>query len=274
MNILHDILNFLQAEMHEPSAFGWYHWLCIGIMLLAIFYLYTIKDTHSEKQLKWILGVYGGVVLILEILKQISWAVTYNATLSEFIWNYEWYAFPFQLCTTPMFVSIICLSLKKGKLREFLLSYMAYTTIIGSIATIVMPDSCLVNDILVNVHTMWLHLGSFVVSVYLLMSGEVKITMQSWKKSIPVFLGFVMIADILNIWVYNSNILNGETFNMFYISPYFISSLPVFNLIQQNTPYVVFLLIYVHALIFGSYLIYQIARVMNRKHLMNTEVQL
>ena len=260
------IINFLQLEMREPTAFGWFHWLCVGIMLFAIYLLYKRKENYSEKQLKTVLLVYGGVVFVLEALKQISWAVTYNATLSEFIWNYQWYAFPFQLCTTPMFVSLICVFLKKGKMRDFLLSYMAYTTILGSIATIIMPDSCLVNDILVNIHTMWLHLGSFVVSVYLLMSGEVKINIRDWSKSIPVFLGFVALANILNIVIYNSNILHGDTFNMFYISPYFVSSLPLFDVIQKNTPYVVFLATYVHALILGSFLIFLIAKLMNNKH--------
>lgn len=260
MNNLYKVLFFLQKEMIEPVAFGWFHWLCIGLMFAAIYFLYKKKNTHSEKQLKIILGMYGGVVLVLEILKQISWTVTYNIVTSEFIYDYQWYAFPFQLCTTPMFVSLICLFLKKGKIRDCLLSYMAYTTILGSITTIIMPDSCLVSDILINIHTMWLHLGSFVVSVYLLMSGEVNINLQSWKKSIPVFLGFTTIANILNVIVYQSGVLNGETFNMFYISPYFISSLPVFNTIQQNVPYVIFLMTYILALILGSFIIYQIAK--------------
>lgn len=266
MDVWLRILKFLQAEMIEPIAFGWFHWLCIGVMLVAIYFLYKRKDNHSEKQLKLVLLIYGGVVLILETLKQISWAVSYNANLMDFVWNYQWYAFPFQLCTTPMFVSLICVFLKKGKTRDFLLSYMAYTTILGSISAIIMPDSCFVEDILVNIHTMWLHLGSFVVSVYLLMSGEVKTNIQSWTKSIPVFLGFVTIANFLNIVVYNLGILDGETFNMFYISPYFISSLPVFNQIQENTSYIIFLNVYIYALILGSYLIYQIANVISCKH--------
>ena len=63
---------------------------------------------------------------------------------------------------------------------------MAYVTILGSISTILLPDSCLVNDILVNIHTMWLHLGSFIVSIYLLMSGEVKIDIKHLKNGIKI----------------------------------------------------------------------------------------
>ena len=141
---------------------------------------------------------------------------------------------------------------------------MAYITILGSIATMLMPDSCFVSDILVNIHTMWLHLGSFVVSIYLLMSGEIKINIQALKSAILVFLIFVGIAEFMNIVIYNLGILNGETFNMFYISPYFISTLPVFDIIQENVPYLVYLIIYIWALIIGGIIIYGVSMLVNK----------
>lgn len=47
---------------------------------------------------------------------------------------------------------------------------------------------------------------------------------------------------------------------MFYISPYFISTLPVFDVIQQNVPYIVYLLINVWAIIIGGFIIYGISK--------------
>ena len=121
---------------------------------------------------------------------------------------------------------------------------MAFITILGSIATIIIPDSCFVSDILINMHTMWLHCGSLVVSVYLLMTGEVKLNIKNLANAILVFFMFVGMAELLNILVYNSGILKGETFNMFYISPYFISTLPIFDIIQENVPYLLYLITY------------------------------
>lgn len=154
--------------------------------------------------------------------------------------------------------------MKKCKIRDYLLSYVAYITILGSISTIFVPDSCYVNDILVNIHTMVLHYGSFVVSMYLLMSGEVKINLKQLKQGVFVFLAFASFANLLNILMYESGILMDDTFNMFYISPYFISELPIFNVIQENVPYVVFLLTYLVALSLGGFIIYEIAKVCNR----------
>ena len=259
MNLFEKLIVFLQGEMIEPKAFGWFHISWLVLVIIAICILYKRKKYYSEKELKKVLGIYGVIALILEILKQIIWSFNYDHLTNIVTWDYEWYAFPFQLCTTPIFISIICLFLKNGKIRNSLLSYMAYITILGSISTMIIPDSCLVNDILVNIHTMWLHLGSFVVSVYLLMTKEVKINIKSLINGVVIFLIFVCIANFLNIFIYNIGILNGETFNMFYISPYFISSLPVFNIIQENVPYLVYLLTYILVLIMGSIIIYCIS---------------
>ena len=260
MNLFEKFLYSLQGKMIRPTAFGSFHIFWLSLVVITIFVLYKRKNFHNDKQLKIILGIYGVVALILEVLKQLIWSFNYDSLANIVTWNYEWYAFPFQLCTTPIFVSLICLFLNKNKLKDYLLSYMAYITILGSITTMIMPDSCFTSDILVNIHTMWLHLGSFVVSVYLLMSGEVNINLKSLKSACYTFLFFTGIALFMNIFVYNSGILYGETFNMFYISPYFISSLPIFDKMQQCMPYICYLTIYIVALMFGALIIYGIAK--------------
>ncbi|MBQ6840740.1 MAG: YwaF family protein [Bacilli bacterium] len=255
--------------MNTPTAYGWFHLLCIFLVVLFIYLLYLNRKKYNDKQLKLVLFTYGSIALILELLKQLIWTFNYDPATKIITWDYEWYAFPFQLCSTPIYVSLICLFLKKGKTRTALLSYLAYVTILGSISTILIPDSCFTSDTLVNIHTMWLHLGSFVVSVYLLMNKEVEVNITNLKNSIKVFLLFATLAYISNIVIYNLGILNDESFNMFYISPYFESSLPVFVDIQKVVPHIVFLLIYIIALSIGAYIIYFIAKLFSKKRRAN-----
>ena len=259
MNLVEKVLYFLQCEMETPKPFGWFHMLWIFFVIISIFILYKIRSKHSEKQLKIVLFIYGIVALLLELVKQIIWTFNYDVSLNLITWDYQWYAFPFQLCTTPIFISIICIFLKNNKLRKSLLSYMAFITILGSFMTIIIPDSCFVQMIEINIHTMWLHCGSFVVSVYLLLSGEVEINKKNLINSFKVFLIFILIAECLNIVIYYSGFLNGETFNMFYISPYFVSSLPVFDIIQQNVPFIIFLMIYILVIGIGSIVVYYLS---------------
>ena len=174
-----EILDFLETEMVIPKPYGIFHLVWLGITIAVIALLCFIRKRHNEIQLKWIIGIYGVTALILEVLKQLIWAIEYNEELGTFVWDYQWYAAPFQLCTMPIYVCLICLFLNKCKIRDALLAFVAYTTILGSIASAIIPDQLFVPEILINVHAMFLHLGSLVVSIYLLMSGEVKINIKS-----------------------------------------------------------------------------------------------
>lgn len=266
MNYFEKFLYFLQGEMERPSSYGWYHILWIIISFIFIIYFYLRKEKNNEKTLKRVLLIYGVIAFLLELLKQLSWAFNYDPVTNLVTWNYEWYAAPFQLCSTPIYVSLICLFLKKGKLRDNLLSYMAYVTILGSLATFIYPEDVFVRDILINIHTMYLHCGSLVVSIYLLISKEVKINFKSLLSGYKVFIVFAFIAEMLNLTIYNSGILNGQTFNMFYISPYFISSLPVFNIIQEKVPFIIFIILYLFAIFMGALIIYLISMLFRGKH--------
>ena len=265
MNFFEKIIYSLQATMQTPTPFGWFHILCIFLTLFSIFILYKLRNKYNEKQLKTVLFIYGFIALVLELLKQISWSFNYENGIIK--WDYQWYAFPFQLCSTPIYVSLICVFLKNNKLRQSLLSYISFITILGSFMTIIIPTSCFTKDVLVNIHTMWLHCGSFVLSIYLVMTKEVDLNIKNLIKAIIVFLIFVLFSEILNIVLYNSGILKDETFNMFYISPYFISSLPVFDVIQQNVEFIIFLLIYIISILLGSIIVYLIEKIILKRRL-------
>ncbi len=234
----------LQYEIERPKSWHAFHLVWFALCILAAVLLIRFQPRNREKYLKIILGVYGVIALVLEIAKQVVWS--YDGS-----WHYQWYAAPFQLCTTPVFASLIALFLPKCRVRDCLLSYMAFVTVLGSLATAIYPEQCFVRTLLVDIHTMYLHMGSLTVSLYLL-AREVEYSWKSFRGAFAVFLVFVLIAEALNLAVYHSGVLDGETFNMFYISPYFVSSLPVFDLIQQSVPFPVFLLIYLAAFFLGS----------------------
>ena len=65
MNLLEKFLFFLQSEMKTPVSFGWFHLLCVSIMICFIVFLYFKRKNHNEKQLKLILGIYSIIALTL-----------------------------------------------------------------------------------------------------------------------------------------------------------------------------------------------------------------
>ena len=64
--------------------------------------------------------------------------------------------------------------------------------------------------------------------------------------------------------MYNSKILGDETFNMFYISPYFISSLPIYDKIQESIPYILYLLFYIFSISIGGFFMYLIHKILKK----------
>ena len=264
MNTFETIIYALQFEMERPNCYGWFHLMWFVLSVLLILFLTLRREKDHERTLKAVLLVYGVGALVLEAIKQIIWSFEFDPVTQIGTWDYQWYAFPFQLCTTPIIASLLSAFLRKGALREWLLSFMAFVTILGSVATAFYPESCFVRTVLVDIHTMYLHFGSLVVSVYLLISGEVKLRFRSLLRGYGVFLISALMAELLNVSVYQSGVLQGETFNMFYISPYFISSLPVFDTIQGKVPFPLFLILYLVAIFLGAFIIYLIARLIGR----------
>ena len=238
--------------MVRPQPYGWFHLTWMALTAAAIFFLAKNRRKAGEKQLDALLFIYAVPALLFEITKQIIWSYNFDAATGVGYWDYQWYAAPFQLCTMPAYICLISALLKPGRTKSALLSFIAYYTIWGSIMVYFIPNSCFVETIEVNIHTMWLHCGSLVVSVYLLMTGTVKNELRSVKLGSFVFLICVGAALAINVSAKLNGVIGDDTFNMFYISPYFISSLPVFDDIQQAVPYVLFLASYVIILMLGA----------------------
>ena len=223
--IIQKIIEFFKTEITAPQPYGLYHFGWILATIFIILILYKTRENHSETKFKIVVGTYVFIELILEIIKQIAYSVDIDST-GLITWDYRWQAFPLQLCSTPMIIGLIVLFMKKSEKRSNLLTYISYLTILGSIVTVMFPWQCLSSIMFVSIHTMWLHCGSLVLSLFFIFTNEVEISLSAWKKSIPTFLFFVTIANTLNIIIYNLNVLdNGERFDMFYISPYFTSTL-------------------------------------------------
>ncbi|MBQ4341223.1 MAG: hypothetical protein II756_01820, partial [Clostridia bacterium] len=56
-----------------------------------------------------------------------------------------------------------------------------------------------------------------------------------------------------------------ETFNMFFISPKFPSTLPLLSVVWENTPWPVFLAVYLLGFTFCAWLVFTAARLLTAK---------
>lgn len=257
------VLVFLGSlEMPVPTNGGWFHLMWVGIIVLlaAFFIVARIKGWKINDRA--VFGIYGFSALLTEVIKQLMWSVSVNSR-GDYLWSYQWYSAPFQLCTTPMFVSIALVFINNKKVREALASYLAFFTLLCTTSVMFYPDTCFTKDVLVNIHTMLLHAGGVVVGLYSLIFGLTDIKVKSLLRGFIVFISFVVTALLLDLIIPATKINQGAVFNMFYISPYWPNGLPVLDSIDAALKSVglwpLFPVIYVLVFAVGSSLVFGIA---------------
>lgn len=245
MNWFEKILAALDGRMTTPTLFGWFHimWLLIIVGITVTLCVFAFKNRgnmpKNYKLVKIVVLTYAILTILLEIYKQLNYS--FNSTTGE--WGYQWYAFPFQFCSTPMYVALIAGCLKDGsKFQKWLYSYLATFSLFAGLAVMIYPGDVFISTIGINIQTMICHGGMVVVGVVILASKVVDLNYKTVLRAIPVFATLALIALIANIIFHTTG--NTATFNMFYISPYLPCTLPILNAIYPVVPYPVFLLIY------------------------------
>lgn len=257
---------FLQAlnrlTMSCPQAWGPFHIVCIALVLAVTGVFIWDKNHGAHIRPRAVFGVYGFVTLALELTKQLMWAVAERD--GSLVWAYSWYSAPFQFCTMPLFISLILFFSKNEKLNGFLTPFLGLFSVISMTAVMCCPGDVFTESVLINVHTMFLHGGGLAVALFVLIRRLTPFTLRAVLKGFCVFLVCTALALALDIAVEKSGINGGETFNMFYISPYYESTLPMFSALWHTLPYPLFLLSYLAAFLAGGCFSCGIARLCAR----------
>ena len=231
MSFFERLIVFLQFEMPRPTNYGWFHLLALGVLVAVIVLLARTRPDPER-----VLFAAAVISICFECYKQISFS--YNGQE----WNYPWYIFPYQFCSTPMYAALLAVLLKRGRVHDALCAFLASYGLSAGIAVMAYPDSCFVSEVLINVQTMTHHGLQVVMGCYLLISGAVRPTKRTFFSAAAVFGAFVSLALCIDVATYHAG-LNGGL-EMFYISPYHPSILPVFDRLSVLLPYPLFLLCY------------------------------
>lgn len=248
----------LDASMKTPTTFGWYHFLCLALIVGLCIVIAIYCRNLSNKQYDKILLATTITLWAFEIYKQLNFS--YNWKTNS--WDYQWYAFPFQFCSTPMYVMPVALIFRKKKLvRDACRAYLGTYALFAGLAVMAYPGDVFVQTIGINVQTMIHHGAMLVIGVLTWVSGKAKLNHKTILYALPVFVSLVSVAMSANIlWHF---VGNDETFNMFFISPYLNSTLPILSMIQPIVPYPVFLLGYIIGFTTAGYVMILLAMLFN-----------
>lgn len=230
MMILGQFLQLLQTKMPLPQVGGWFHigWLIAGILGGVLL------SRYAKTSVRTVLIVFSVINIVLEIYKQIVYTFSFNG--EAFTADYQWYAFPFQLCSIPMYLGLIA-AFTNGKVHRSLCCYFATYAVFSGLCVMVYPTDVLTDSLGVNIQTMMCHSSMITIGIYLIFSDYVKAEWKTLVRAFPVFCILVLIAMILNETAHLVGIVPTETFNMFFISPYCTPTLYVYKDVQSVVPY-------------------------------------
>jgi len=254
-----NFLDFLNGEMNRPVAYqdlsqSWFHYLSLILMVIGIIIAVSRIKSMDNKRLKRMLVIFSVVLLTFEAYKQLIFSYQAN-------WSYQWYAFPFQFCSTPMYIALFADLTKNKKVEEALIAFLATFGLFAGIAVMFYPATVFIQTIGINIQTMVHHGGMAVLGIGLL-ANKVKLESKTIIKASLVFTSLVIVAIILNSL--HTLLINEGTFNMFFISPRFENGLPILSIFQPLVHPIIFIFIYILGFSFVAYLMLGIAIVINK----------
>lgn len=243
MNFVEKLLLFLDSSMQTPALYGWFHILWLLLTAAGIFLAWRFGPKASEKQVHNIVLITAIIVTVLEIYKQINF--TFSVGENGITADYAWYSFPFQFCSTPMYIGLLAGLLRKGKVSDSLCAYLSTYAVFAGLAVMLYPGDVFIETIGINIQTMFCHGSMIPIGMLLYASGRVKMEWKTVFKAACVFTVMLLMACVMNEVAFYTGLLETENFNMFYVSRHCDPHLPVYSLIQPLVPYPISLVIYI-----------------------------
>lgn len=240
---MENFLHWFQGQMATPTWFGWFHILWLCIMIAECVTIYIFRKRISKRTLNIIILCTGIALVLFETYKQLEFSFVYNGGNGNSYWTYQWYAFPFQFCSTPMYLMILAGILRKGKTYDCIMSYLATFALFGGLAVMIYPVFVFTKTIGINIQSMFWHSSMFSIGFLILATRNVELNLKTVLKASIIFVSMLTIALGMNVaWHYGGI---DQTFNMFFISPYYPCTLALLNNIYGKVPYIIFLIIYI-----------------------------
>ncbi len=247
---------------NRPEAYGLFHIAFVVLSLLLILAVCFLLRKSSDRTFRIVLFSVGAALLLSEVYKQFYY---YFAMEGK---GYDWYIFPFQLCSVPMYLAVIAGCLKKYPARDAIFEYLVSIGFLGGIMAYLEPSGILNPYYFTLIHSCIWHALLIFLGLYILFTKNACRHWRDYKKALIVLGGVILTATVLNV-IFRSS----PSFNMCYISPFYNTPLAVFssfdtifqNLLGQYTGRTVSILIYIFALILGGFVVYGISYLITNK---------
>lgn len=244
MNAFEKIIHFLQYEVEVPKLYGAFHVVSLILVLIAAVILATHVNKGGDRAYRTTLFVLWVIIVVFEVMREFVFSMHVSDGVAT--WDYAWYIFPFQLCASPLYIFPFAALMPEGRVRRACMMYLSTFALFGGLVVMIYPGDVVTYMLSINIQALLHHGIQLIGGIITIVHNREHHTFKNMYKGVIVFAVLVGIAMVLNVGVHSYLEANGmgDTFNMFFISPYFPCTLPILASIYPIVPYPVFLLIY------------------------------
>ena len=224
--------------MRTPVPYSGFHLVFGGAgILAAIFLAWKLpRGTHPQ-----VLPACGLILAVSEIYKQGFLYYIVNGG------QYDWWYFPFQLCSIPMYLGL-GIPFVPSKLKNSFYSFIQDFGLLGGIMALAEPSGLMHPYITLTVH-------GFLWHFILIFMGLICAFYNHGKRGRPLFLFLICTAIATVINVLSHPYGNAD---MFYISPYYPNDQIVFHQISLVTGTILGNCLYLTSVLLGGFIIHMI----------------
>lgn len=240
--------------MQQPIPYGSFHLLALAIgMTLAVLAAWLLRRVSVRVRNRIILCV-GTILILTELYKQLfSYFIVNNG-------SYDWWIFPFQLCSIPMVICIVAPLLKKGSVQNTLYDFLLSFSLMGAVMALIVPPGMMHDYWTLTLHAFIWHFLIIFVALLLGFSRSAALTHGGFLRAAILYLALCAVALTINFTVLQRVDCQ---INMFYLGPQ-ISTGTIFDFIAVQWGWQVNAMIYMAASVLGAYLFYLPFRMRNK----------
>lgn len=199
----------------------------------------------------------GALLAMMELYKQGFLYLIVNGG------QYNWWYFPFQLCSVPMYLGLIYGLLPDSAPRsvfKIIPTFLQDFGLLGGIMALAVPDGLLHPYWTLTLHGFLWHFILIFLGLYCKQKGLAESGSQGFLRILPLYFVCCAIAAAINTAVQMTVYPCGYA-DMFYINCFFPSEQPLFHQISLAVGNVWGHLVYMLASCAGAYLIHRLCRI-------------
>ena len=254
MELLKDVLSSTAWQMEVPQAYGVFH---ISFVLIGFFVSFTLAfllRKLSDRANKILIFSVGAILLVAEVYKQLMYKFVIDPDVL-----YHWGAFPFHLCSIPMYLCLIIPFLKEGRVQQTMYDFLMTYNLLGGFISFFEPSGLLHRYVMTTAHSLFWHMSLVFLGAYVAFSRRGKTEKKNYVQATVMFLALCVVAFILNcaFWEISEGALNN-----FFVGPR-VSSLIVFNQIGETFGWYVSTAVYIPAVCLGAGIIFTVIRLIS-----------